>query len=376
MRGLAGMVVVAAAMLAAVPVAVGGDVRRGRRATRPGAGGVNRAWRAEFGGFPPNVQPDPSAYQVIDQCPTQLFVSSAPPDGTTAPFLTSGNWVFDAPAGTRLTRLETWRFGVRLRTNGGDPDPGTDGDQGDPWRVWARDDGAQIIGGVFGENCSAPAGPSAAPSGVDSSMSAASRAVYGLNVARIAYSVSCETLPNCTRTFQNTPIATIKLFGTRVTVTDTTAPDARGRRPAARGRLAPAERPLTYDATDNTGIRAGRLDIGGRTPRDARRPATTASRRRATCSPRTIGRAARACPTASTPPASWPRTPPATRPSRTPDPGRRHAADGRARTRPRPFDRDLAHRRRVRRRGRGRSRSDGTRRSRTGRSTPRSRTVG
>ena len=64
----------------------------------PGAGGVNRAWRPEFGGFPPQRRRRIRApTSVLDQCPAQLFISSAPPDGTTAPFLTSGNWVFDAP---------------------------------------------------------------------------------------------------------------------------------------------------------------------------------------------------------------------------------------------------------------------------------------
>ena len=250
----------------------------------PGAGGVNRAWRPEFGGFPPNVEPEPSAYQVLDQCPAQLFVSSAPPDGTTAPFLTSGNWVFDAPAGTRLTRLETWRFGVRLRTSQSDPDPGTEGDQGDPWRVWARDQGAQLIGGVFGENCFAPAGAIGCSFGVDSSMSAASRAVYGINVSRIAYSVSCETLPNCFRTFNDTPVATIKLFGTRVTVTDTTAPTLRvGGALLSAGWRKPSHL-LTYDASDSTGVRAVRLDIGGQSRRvasscDYRLPAPCPARR-------------------------------------------------------------------------------------------------
>ena len=73
MRGLAGMVVAAAAMLTAVPGASAGSydvVSCGA----PGAGGVNGAWRVEYGGFPPDVQPDPSSYQVIDQCPTQLFI--------------------------------------------------------------------------------------------------------------------------------------------------------------------------------------------------------------------------------------------------------------------------------------------------------------
>ena len=65
-----------------------------------------------------------------------------------------------------------------------------------------RDGGAQIIGGVFGENCIAPAGAIGCSFGSDTGVSAASRAVYDVSVGRIAYSVSCETLPNCTRTFQ------------------------------------------------------------------------------------------------------------------------------------------------------------------------------
>ena len=137
------------------------------------------------------------------------------------------------------------------------------------WRVWARDQGAQIVGGVFGENCTAPAGTIGCTFGSDSPMSAASRAVYGINAARIAYSVSCETLPNCPRTFQNTSIATIKVFGTRVTVTDSTTPSLRVGGPLlSAGWRKPGE-VLTYDASDNSGVRAVRLEMGGRTRRVA-----------------------------------------------------------------------------------------------------------
>ena len=216
----------------------------------PGAGGINRAWKPEYGGFddpnatpPIHIPPDPSSYQLANQCPTQLFVSSAPPDGTAAPFLTSGNWVLTAPAGNRITRLETWRFGVRLRTNqSGDPDPNLEGDQGDPWRVFARDEGAQLIGGVFGENCAAPAGAIGCSFGSDTGVSAASRAVYNINAAKIAYSVSCETLGNCPRTIASTPIATIKVFGTRVTIDRHKPPRAEAGRAAPRRRLAEAGR--------------------------------------------------------------------------------------------------------------------------------------
>ena len=274
MRGLAGMVVAAAAMLAAVPVASARtyDVVS---CGAPGAGGVNGAWRAEYGGFvdpvdgDPNIQPDPGSYEIANQCPSQLLIRSSTADGN-APFLTSGNWVFDAPSGTRLTRLETWRFGVRLRTSADDPQPGQGGDQGDPWKVFARDEGAQLIGGVFGENCSAPPGAIGCSFGSDTGVGAASRAVYDINVARISYAVSCEELSGCPRHISGTPIATVKVFGTRVTVTDNVRPTlAVGGPLFAAGWRRPIDR-VTYDATDNTGIRAGRLDVAGRTQRDAR----------------------------------------------------------------------------------------------------------
>ena len=56
--------------------------------------------------------------------------------------------------------------------------------------VFARDEGAQLIGGVFGENCTAPPGAIGCSFGSDSGVGAASRAVYAINVARIAYAVS------------------------------------------------------------------------------------------------------------------------------------------------------------------------------------------
>jgi hypothetical protein len=267
MRGLVGALVVAATAMGGTPVAEAGtyDVVS---CGAPGAGGINRAWRPEFGGFPPNVPPDPSSYVIADQCPSQLFISSAPPDGTTAPFLTSGNWVFDAPPGNRITRLETWRFGVRLRTAANDPDAGTDGDQGDPWRVFARDDGAQLIGGVFGENCTAPPGAIGCSFGSDTGVGPASRAVYAINVARIAYAVSCETLPNCPRTISNTPIATVKLFGSRVTINDPTRPTLGVGGPLLAGAWRKPNEILTYDARDNASVRAVRLEMAGRTRRD------------------------------------------------------------------------------------------------------------
>ena len=101
-------------------------------------------------------------------------------------------------------------------------------------------------------------------------------------------------LPNCTRSISNTPIATIKLFGTRVTVTDNVRPTLKvGGALIAAGWHRATDR-VTYDAADSTGI----PPVGSTSPV---RPsatlvlATTTSPRRARASRR--GRSA--CPQAS-----------------------------------------------------------------------------
>ena len=229
----------------------------------PGAGGINRAWRPEASGFPPNVAPDPSSYVISDQCPAQLLIQTAPPPAN-APFLTGGNWILDAPAGTRITRLETWRFGAKLRTGATNP-------EGDPWRIFARDRGAQIIGGVFGETCTAPEGSIGCSFGSDTGISAASHATYPINVDRISYAISCENYSGCPRYYDDgtnrAAIATIKVFGTRVTITDNVRPGLRvGGALTAAGWRRPGD-VLTADATDSAGVRAVRLELAGRARR-------------------------------------------------------------------------------------------------------------
>ena len=89
------------------------------------------------------------------------------------------------------------------------------------------------------------------------------------SMSRGSPTVSCEDSPGCPRPYQGTPVATIKLFGTRVTVSDD------GPHPEVGGPLTcPGwRRPgdvLTYDTSDNTaGIRAVRLEIAGQTRRVA-----------------------------------------------------------------------------------------------------------
>ena len=77
------------------------------------------------------------------------------------------------------------------------PDPNLDGDQGDPWRVFARDEGAQLIGEVVFERELHSAGGRDPAGLVRRATSKASapphEAVYNINVAQqIAYAVPCE----------------------------------------------------------------------------------------------------------------------------------------------------------------------------------------
>jgi hypothetical protein len=267
MRGVAGALVVLATAAVGVPAASAGtyDVVS---CGAPGAGGINRAWGGEASGFQSgstNIPPDPSSYVIADQCGTQLLIQTAPPPAN-APFLTGGNWTFDAPAGTRITRLETWRFGGKLRTGANDPD-------GDTWKIFARDENASVIGGVFGETCTAPPGSVGCTFGSETGVSDASHAVYPVNVTKISYSISCEYLSGCPRYYDDgttrASIATIKIFGTRVTVSDPTAPSLNVGGSLQRPGWHKASDTVTYDASDNSGIRAVRLDLGGRTRRDA-----------------------------------------------------------------------------------------------------------
>jgi hypothetical protein len=262
MRGVVGALVVLATAAVGVPAASAGryDVVS---CGAPGAGGINRAWRAEASAYPP-LTPEPASYVISDQCGTQLLIETAPPPGN-AGFLTGGNWVFDAPAGNRITRLETWRFGVKLRTGPNDPD-------GDTWKVFARDNDANVIGGVFGETCTAAPGSIGCSFGSDTGVSDASHAVYPLNVTKVSYSISCEYSGGCPRYYDDgtnrASVATVKVFGTRVTVTDPTAPSLKVGGPLQNPGWHRASDTVTYDASDNSGIRAVRLDLGGLTRRD------------------------------------------------------------------------------------------------------------
>ena len=141
--------------------------------------------------------------------------------------------------------------------------------------------------------------------------------------------------------FDGTPIATIKLFGTRVTVTDHSAPACESAARCSRAAGAGGSDQVAYNATDNARHPRGSSRHRWAAPRVTPLPVITASRHRAPMSRRSIGV-----------PADMPdgthrgagrghrrRREQDVRAPR--DQGRRHAAHGRPRTRQGSHDRHV-----------------------------------
>ena len=348
MRGLAGMVVAAAALLARVPTASAGtyDVVS---CGAPGAGGVNARVAPELGGVrpvdgDPNDPPDPGSLRDRGPVPARSCWSARRPRPATHR---------SSPAATgSSTRLPARGSPASRRggsASGCGPAPTIpdrqDGDQGDPGgsspATTARSSSAASSARA------APRRParSDARSAADRRRRAPPRApstpinVGKISLRRLLRRRSVPRLPDGGS--PNTPIAMVKVFGTRVTVTDNVRPTLKVGGRAARGRLAPAERRVTYDASDSTGIRARRLEIGG--THAARRASVRLPPPRAVLERQPAARSA--CP---------PGVPDGTHSAarivaedaagnetfaQRDDPGRRHPADGRARARTRQVDR-------------------------------------
>ena len=193
MRGVVGALVVLATAAGGRAAGVGGDVRRrvvrragrGRRQPRVAAG-VRRVHDVDDVRTSRLTRPRTSSRTSARRsCSMQIRAADGPPMRR---FLTQRQLGLQTrrPA-TRVTRLETWRFGVTLRT-AGDRDGSRAATKATPGAIFARDEGAQLIGGVFGETCTAPAGAIGCSFGSDTGVSDASHAVYPINVARISYS--------------------------------------------------------------------------------------------------------------------------------------------------------------------------------------------
>ena len=184
MRGLAGMVVAAAALLAGVPSTSAGtyDVVSCRA---PGAGGVNSAWTPLLSSLDGSQQPE--GFNLIYDCPGaggQLVARSGARAGQDAFWLHSANHHFAAPSGTAITKLVIWRWGQLVKTDGGMND----------WGVVAQtDDGnTPFEGCILGAAYECQFGAIEPPG----TLSNASRAEYAVNTAVLNWGVSCVPAPS------------------------------------------------------------------------------------------------------------------------------------------------------------------------------------
>jgi hypothetical protein len=262
MRGLAGMVVVGATLLAAVPSASAGtyDVVSCRA---PGGGGVNSAWTPLLSSFNSTTQPE--GFDLVYDCPgagSQLTARSAARAGQDAFWSHSANHHFAAPPGTAITKLVIWRWGQMVKTDNGVND----------WKAFGQtDDGDIPVEGCLQGAAYECQFGALEPAG---SLSNASRAEYAVNTNVLNWGVTCNPpeFRSCPTARQSDgyPLASMVIYGSVVTITDQQAPTLKPAGPLlADGWRRPSDL-VTYDASDSTGIRTARLEIGGRTTRAAR----------------------------------------------------------------------------------------------------------
>jgi hypothetical protein len=234
----------------------------------PGARGVNHSLRYAATSFDPQYAAQVSGwYEGDGSCANGLVARSRTVDGTVARWLTSGSWIFDAPPGTEVVAFSSWRFG-EAHDSGGD-DPSTAVDEGDHWRVDVVDASGQPIGGPGGgETCSHPSGVASCSIGT----AGGQRADHRLLTNHLRWQITCggEITGGCPTSYAGYPLATMIVYGTRITLQDNSAPSA-----SLSGSLVgpgwhkPGE-PVSYTASDNSGIRSATLTAGSASAADPR----------------------------------------------------------------------------------------------------------
>ncbi len=187
-------------------------------------------------------------------------------DGTVAKWLTGAAWTFNAPAGTEIVGFTHWRF-AEARDQAAD-DPNTPGDDGDHWRAAVVDHTNQPIGGALGETCGHGIGVPSCTFGVPGGQAATHRVL----TPRVRWVVDCvgEIVGGCPTSYGGYPLASMVVYGTKVTLQDNSAPTASLGGPLTTpGWHRPGDG-LTYSASDNTGIRTATVTAGANTATDAR----------------------------------------------------------------------------------------------------------
>jgi hypothetical protein len=273
--GLAVVVVLAVGLTAAPARAGTYDVLS---CGAPGAGGINRAWEPVLDAYPGNA-PEPGNFDFINECPgprTFLLARSKAAAGFTAGWARSAFWRLTAPAGTKISRVVLWRWGQVLRT-----DPEFAGDVTDDWDILATTD----LGNIGLEYCPIPEGQPSCETGSRDPMSAASRAQYDVNTSFIRWGVICnpQRLKNCQTAAQGGdlagyPRASLNIWGSIVTIRDDALPSLTTGGPLWSDDWRRSSDPVTYSASDPSGIRSVSLEAAGQTTRrnlpcDFHRPA-------------------------------------------------------------------------------------------------------
>jgi hypothetical protein len=249
----------------------------------PGADGVNRAWVPQYGAYPDANATQPGAFDVIEECPgarTFLLARSKGQDGVDAFWAKSAGFRFDAPAKASIAKIQIWRHGQVVR---GDA---TDGGA-DEWDVYAQTDD----GNLSLEGCVVQAGQSECNVGARPDLNGkdlvpAALATYNLDTAWAVWGVTCNpsAFKSCpTANGIGFPYASMNIWGSIVTIRDDAQPGLSvGGALWSDGWRRPADA-LTYDASDNTGVKSVTAQVGAVTASSAgscdyHRPAPCAGR--------------------------------------------------------------------------------------------------
>ena len=235
----------------------------------PGANGRNNSLEYAAASYDPQHNAVVGGwYEADGTCADGLIARSRTVDGTVAKWLTWADWSFVAPEGTDIVAMTSWRF-AEARDSGGD-DPNTLTDESDRWRAEVLDGttGAALDGPAGGDTCGHPGGVDSCNLGVPGG----SAQTHPRIITRsLHWRVSCVgPIGDCPTSFYAYPLATMVVYGTRVTLQDTSAPQASLGGPLfSPGWHKPTET-VTYSASDNSGIRSATIAAGATTGSDNR----------------------------------------------------------------------------------------------------------
>jgi hypothetical protein len=233
----------------------------------PGASGRNNSLTYAAESFDPQYAGQVGGwYEADGSCADGLVARSRTVDGTVAKWLTGAAWTFNAPAGTEIVGFTHWRF-AEARDQAAD-DPNTPNDDGDHWRAAVVDHTNQPIGGALGETCNHGIGVPSCTFGAPGGTVASHRVL----TPRLRWVVDCvgDIVGGCPTSYGGYPLASMVVYGTKVTLQDNSAPTASLGGPLTTpGWHRPGDG-ITYSASDNTGIRSATLSAGAVSATDPR----------------------------------------------------------------------------------------------------------